>query len=111
MKMNLRFNGLEKRLSPLVEINMFRILNELVNNSMKHSRADTININMSRDKKGLRIFFSDNGKGFSAGKKYVGIGLKNIENRINLFKGQYKIESVENVGTLFKINFHNENLS
>jgi signal transduction histidine kinase len=111
VKMNLRFAGFETRLSPLVEINMFRIINELVNNSMKHSQANTININLNRDKKGLRIFFSDNGKGFSTDKKYDGIGLKNIENRINLFKGQYKIESAENAGTLFKINFLNENLA
>lgn len=111
VKMNLRLNGLETRLSPLVEINLFRILNELVNNSMKHSQADTININMNRDKKGLRIFFSDNGKGFSVNGNYDGIGLRSIKNRVNLFKGQYKIESVENEGTLVKIDFRNENLS
>jgi len=110
VKMNLRFSGLETRLTPLVEINLYRIINELVNNTMKHSQADTININMTRDKKGLRIFFSDNGKGFSPDANYNGIGLKNIKNRINLFKGQYKIESVENSGTLFKIIFRNENL-
>lgn len=110
MKLNLRFTGFETRLSPLVEINIYRIINELVNNALKHSRADTININLSRDKKGLRIFFSDNGKGFLPGEKYDGIGLKNIENRINLFKGNYKMESAENEGTLFKINFRNEHL-
>jgi signal transduction histidine kinase len=110
VKMNLRVTGFETRLNPLVEINMYRIINELVNNSMKHSKADTININLMRDKKGLRIFFTDNGKGFATDKSYDGIGLKNIANRINLFKGQYKMESVENSGTLFKINFRNENL-
>jgi signal transduction histidine kinase len=110
IKMNLRVTGFETRLSPMVEINMYRIINELVNNSMKHSEADTININLMKDKKGLRIFFTDNGKGFSPEKKTDGIGLKSIENRINLFKGQYKIESVANSGTLFKINFRNENL-
>jgi signal transduction histidine kinase len=110
IKLNLRFAGLEARLNPLVEINMYRIINELVNNSLKHSHANTININLNRDKKGLRIFFSDNGKGFIANKKYDGIGLKSVVNRINLFKGQYKIESAENMGTLFKINFRNENL-
>ena len=110
VKMNLRVTGFETRLSPMVEINMYRIINELVNNSMKHSEADTININLMKDKKGLRIFFTDNGKGFSPDKKSDGIGLKSIENRINLFKGQYKIESVANSGTLFKINFRNENL-
>ena len=111
VKMNLRATGFETRLSPLVEINMYRIINELVNNSLKHSKANTINVNLMRDKKGLRIFFTDNGKGFSTDKKYDGIGLKNIENRINLFKGQYKIESVENSGTLFKINFRSEHLA
>lgn len=111
VKMNLRVTGLEKRLTPLVEINLFRIINELVNNSMKHAEASVLNINLSRDKNGLRIFFSDNGKGFSPDGNYSGIGLQNIKNRINLFKGQYKIESVEDKGTLFKINFRNENLA
>lgn len=110
VKVNLRFTGLETRLSPLVEINMYRIINELVNNSLKHSQANSININLNKDKKNLRIFFSDNGKGFSAEKKHDGIGLKNIESRVNLFKGQYKIESAENAGTLFKISFRNEHL-
>ena len=110
VKMNLRFSGFETRLSPLVEINMYRIINELVNNSMKHSKANTISINLSRDKKGLSIYFSDNGVGFSPDGNYDGIGLKNIKNRINLFKGNYRIESAENEGTLFKINFRSENL-
>jgi signal transduction histidine kinase len=111
VKMNLRYAGFETRLSPLAEMNMYRIINELVNNSMKHSQANTIDINLARDKKGLRIFFSDNGKGFSTDKKYDGIGLKNIQNRIHLFKGQYKIESAANNGTVFKINFPFDNLA
>ena len=78
---------------------------------MKHSQANTINVNLVRDKKGLRIFFTDDGKGFSTDKKNEGIGLKSIENRINLFKGQYKIESAANNGTVFKINFPFDNLA
>ena len=110
VKVQLRVIGFETRLNPLMEINLYRIINELVNNSLKHSGAGKININLSRDKKGLRVFFSDDGKGFSTDAKYEGIGLKNIESRINLFKGHYKIESAENTGTLFKINFPHEKL-
>src|SRR5436853_6832353 len=99
VSMNLRFSGLETRLTPLVEINLYRIINELVNNTMKHSQADTININISRDKKGVRIFFSYNGKLFSPDAIYTGIVLYNIKNRMNHFKGQYNIETVKDSGT------------
>lgn len=110
VKVNLRLSGLEKRLNPLFEINLFRIINELLNNAVRHSRANTIDIEIDYNRAGLLLAFSDNGKGFTPEIKHNGIGLKNIESRINLFKGKYKIESAHNNGTCFKINFHQDDL-
>jgi two-component system, NarL family, sensor kinase len=110
VKMNLSFLGLDKRMPPMFELNVFRILNELVNNTLKHSEANYINIIVSNSKDGFRVIFHDNGKGFASNTKSDGIGLKNIESRINLFKGKYIIDSREHEGTTFKIIFQNNRL-
>ena len=105
LKINFEHSGFETRLNPEFELNLYRIINEMLNNTLKHSGADTVDVVLRKEKKNISVFFSDNGKGFSAGQKQNGSGLLNIENRIYLYGGKYSMESALNKGTTYTVQF------
>jgi PAS domain S-box-containing protein len=93
--------GYDRRLEVNVEIAIYRIIQELVNNIVKHSMATEARIYFTiTDKIVIRV--EDNGKGFSgdtAIKKIEGMGLKNIKNRVKLLDGEIEITSSVPKGT------------
>lgn len=74
--------GMENRLPYKMELNLFRIVQELVNNTLKHSNANKINLNLTKDDSQILLIYSDNGKGIPEIQTSDGIGLKNIRTRI-----------------------------
>ena len=87
------------------EIIIFRMLQEVLNNTMKHSEASEINIYLNYEQKMLTIKVTDDGKGFDVAHKMadandLGNGLTNLENRARVINGNYKIESTEGKGTI-----------
>ncbi len=100
-KINTEFYGLEKRMNPSTEIVIYRIVQELVNNAVKHSGASSILAQVMRDKNLLTITVEDNGKGFDINDiEFVkGTGLKNIHSRVDYLKGQLDIKSTTGKGT------------
>lgn len=92
------------RLSSEKEVGIFRIIQEFINNSMKHSKADTIQINFSVRKENILIKMKDNGIGFDIQTKnnFNGMGLKNMESRARSYNGTFQIES-DQKGTNFKL--------
>jgi two-component system, NarL family, sensor kinase len=98
---NSEFYGLEKRMEPSVEIVVYRIVQELLNNAVKHSGATTILAQVMRQGNNLSITIEDNGKGFDAGEGSYkkGAGLKNIQSRVDYLKGQVDIKSIPGKGT------------
>lgn len=88
------------------EMSIYRIIQECLNNIIKHSKADSAKINITHRKKEILLNIRDNGIGFNYSKKFnnhKNLGLKNLKNRVDLFKGTFKINSKENKGTLIKI--------
>lgn len=85
------------------ELHFFRIVQELINNSIRHGKAQNSSISILCKKNNLRFNYADNGKGFNMEnhKHQKGLGMKNIESRVSILNGNYKIESEENKG--FKI--------
>ena len=80
---------------------IYRIITELINNSIKHSGADQIRIEFKKVGKILNVEYSDNGTGFSLEKvlkEGQGIGLKNVISRVSSLKGKVRFESSENQG-------------
>jgi len=76
------------------EINIFRIIQELVNNSIKHAEASEINVQISCRNKSMQITVEDNGKGFDKENvKENGIGLKNIQSRVDYLQANMDILS------------------
>ena len=80
---------------------VFRIVQELLNNAIKHSGAGIIIINARFSlNNNLMISVSDNGKGFSIEEKmYAGLGLKNLESRAQFMDAKFKIKSTPGKGT------------
>ena len=74
-------------------INIYRILQEAVNNTIKHAAATEVKIDVIESDEELHLAVQDNGKGFRNSNNKPGIGLKNIEKRVNLLKGICKISN------------------
>ncbi len=96
----------ENRFNEDVEISLYRVLIELINNTLKHADASLIKINIKEEKQDLFIRYIDNGVGFDVKKVMAeseGMGIKNIINRINFINGKIDIKSDLNKGTLIEI--------
>lgn len=91
--------GEDANMSKKEEINIFRIIQELVTNSIKHANATEINVQISCRNKVMQITVEDNGKGFDKEKvEGKGIGLINIQSRIDYLHGTMDLIS-NNQGT------------
>ena len=79
----------------LAELNLFRVVQELINNSIKHGKPENIRIKVWQETKEIRLQYTDDGKGFDAKKmrEKKGLGLKNIDSRLNMVKASIKYES------------------
>ncbi|WP_347068795.1 ATP-binding protein [Flavobacterium sp. WV_118_3] len=88
-------------------LHIFRILQELINNSLRHGKATRIMIVFNKDNNGCYCNYSDNGSGFDTRdiKKLAGLGMKNIESRVAMLEGELRVESEINKGIHVTINF------
>ena len=85
------------------EVMMYRIVQELFNNAIKHSHASKIELNLARQNGNLVLTYVDNGLGFDRSKVKEGLGLKNIESRIQLMKGSFEMDLDRKSGTAIKL--------
>jgi two-component system CheB/CheR fusion protein len=97
--------GFEERPDYLVELSLYRIIQELINNILKHSGATRAFIELVKDANQIMLKVKDNGKGFDYEKleKQKGLGLSSIRNRADLLGGTMKIDSHPGKGTLVTI--------
>ncbi|WP_299684219.1 sensor histidine kinase [uncultured Dokdonia sp.] len=97
--------GLENRIANELEITIFRIIQELVTNIVKHANAGEANISLTQHDNELNIMVEDNGKGFKVGKlkEKDGMGLGNIERRIEHLEGTMEVDSALGRGTSISI--------
>ena len=84
---------------------VYRILQEALNNIVKHSRATQAKVQFFQDKKTISLIIADNGQGFNMhGNIRKGSnGLNNMRERANLVNGDFFIETKENSGTYIKV--------
>ena len=88
----------ERVLTPQISLNLFRVLQEALQNACKHSGATHIHIHFIQTKK-LQFMIEDNGKGFEQDRIDQGFGLQNMQARANEIGFQFSIESKEQEGT------------
>lgn len=88
----------EGSVSEEIQVNLYRILQEQLNNIVKHAHATSIRVNMRLDRQSIRLLIADNGKGFlpSDGKK--GIGLNNMRKRAESFSGNFSLRTAPGKG-------------
>ncbi len=100
--------GLEARLDKSFEIIIYRIIQELLNNIMKHASATEAFVQLIQDGNRLNIVIEDNGKGFDAtnAENNKGAGLANVRSRVDYLKGRLDIHGNPGKGTLINIEFN-----
>ena len=97
--------GLNERLSFFQEINILRIVQELVGNTLKYADARQLSVQINRIGNDLNIMVEDNGKGFDpANIRSRGLGMTNVENRIRTLNGTIQVESQPDTGTSVILN-------
>lgn len=101
-KVSIYENDFNQRLENYMELSLFRIIQELLNNVIQHAKATEVDIHINGHDDTLNIMVEDNGRGFDASritKSQTGIGLKSIDRRVENLEGKMIIESRMGVGT------------
>jgi signal transduction histidine kinase len=106
---NVAFNqNLENvRFAQSIEIVLYRVVKELVNNTIKHAKAFNIEIKMYEEDNFIKLFYKDDGIGFKTDETVNlssgSIGLLNIMSRVKTVNGKYKISSSKGTGFAFEM--------
>lgn len=97
--------NIDKGIHKQLDITTYRIIQELVNNIIKHAQASEVLVQVRRDEQLLIIDVEDNGKGFEVPdlKDRTGMGLAGIRSRVNYWKGELSIDSTKDKGTSIHI--------
>ena len=101
----------ESLLSDKLRLTIYRILQEQVNNILKHAQAQTIFIRLQQRGAELQLKIKDDGIGFDVSKKRDGVGLQNIISRTELFNGNVLINSMPGKGCELIVYFNTNNLN
>lgn len=115
IRINLVSDLKDERFDSNIEVVLYRVICELINNTIKHAHARRIDICLIKEDKYLSIVYKDDGKGFDVDKiidlsASSGMGFSNIYSRINSLKGEIKVESEHKKGTVvnIKVLMHDE---
>jgi len=107
LKVKLQSYGMERRLGASTEIMLYRIVQELLNNIIKHAQASEVIVQFNKAPERLTVTIEDNGRGFdlleNEGKKNA--GLETIKSRVNYLNGNISIESSKDMGTTIMMDF------
>lgn len=108
IQINLSIQGEDLRFSPQIEITLFRILQEAMNNVIKHSGATTVNIKFAANDHRVQMSISDNGTGLkeanlNSPQKETCLGLVSIQERALLLNGTCTIDSWPGQGTRIRL--------
>ena len=99
VKIRFTTNLRSERYDTDVEVILYRVICELINNSLKHSGCTSINLSLSQNGSELTLDYSDNGRGFNPQAMMdCGMGLSNISSRINSLGGSCSITSSKGKG-------------
>jgi PAS domain S-box-containing protein len=86
-----------------LKLNIYRIIQEQLNNVYKHASASRVQIKMYAEDKWMHVLIHDNGIGFEMGIKKNGVGIVNIVNRVESFNGKVNFETTPGVGCKLEI--------
>jgi signal transduction histidine kinase len=112
---HIRFNfmneGIGSRWKETAEINIYRMVNEMINNSLKHSNCNEINLALRMYEKEFLVLYTDNGSIQEANAvNSSGMGVKNISSRANMMNGKVSTYRDFTRGAFYFITFENRNI-
>jgi signal transduction histidine kinase len=105
LNVQVRTNGVEGRLDPAIEVGLYRIAQEALNNTAKHAGAHDVNVQLIGDSKSIRLIIEDDGKGFYVSRFHPrsdqrhGMGLVSMRERAASFNGLFVLDSHPGRGT------------
>lgn len=97
------FSGITNRIPEKIELNLYRVIQELTQNVVKHSEASKIDIQLYQLQNNLHLILEDNGRGFQTENDPDGIGLQNIKSRVESMHGILNYDSQIDRGTIVTI--------
>ena len=107
LKVQLHHDGFSTRFDEQTEMILYRVIQECLNNTLKHAKATYADISLIYDEDGISVTIEDDGKGFDSSvlqhEEAQGIGLQNIRSRIQFLKGTVDFDSAPGKGTLVAI--------
>ncbi len=105
IRLSLHIDGFNARLPEQTETVLYRIIQEAMQNALKHAGASNLNLQLTKEAGGLYLNIEDDGKGFDplSIPAAEGMGLKNLFSRVALLKGAIEIDSGKGRGTLIAI--------
>lgn len=108
LKLDFQAYNIRNDLPKETQATVFRIVQELVTNAVRHAQASNILLQCSQNENTFYITIEDDGKGFdsSIAETKKGIGLINVKNRVDYLRGKWDIESIIDEGTTINIEFN-----
>lgn len=93
------FSGMKRaKFNSEIQLNLYRIIQEQLQNIIKHAKATSIELNILQEGNKVRMRIVDNGRGFRKSRFTQGIGLQNIQHRAEIFSGTCAIRSAVGKG-------------
>ncbi|MCC6373078.1 MAG: tetratricopeptide repeat protein [Bacteroidia bacterium] len=100
LKISLIIFGFDDKVDPVVELELYRVVQELLTNILKHAQAQNVSIQLTKSQSNINLMVEDDGTGFNpTNTKKAGIGLKNIDERLKKLNGKWNIDSGKGRGT------------
>ncbi len=112
LSISLQAEGLNTELDNITETILYRVVQESVNNTIKHAAASELDISINNSESGIDVLIEDNGKGFDTSfiaEEKEGLGLQNIRSRISFLKGTVHWDSSPGNGTVVAIHIPAKN--
>ena len=96
---------IENSVNDKFKLNIYRIVQEQLNNVLKHAKATKVTISLLQNKKSILLYIADNGVGFDTGKKRKGMGIANIKSRAATYHGNADFVSQPGQGCVLTVKF------
>jgi len=104
------YTGTLQRFDQVLELGIYRVCQELINNTLKHAKAQKITLQLIKLEDMLHLIYEDDGLGFDPSDYPLGLGIMNIENRVNALGGDVNIDSLPGKGmtTTIEVPFNHQ---
>ncbi len=103
LDISINTNNVDGMLNEETKLHVYRIIQELLNNALKHAQATEIDVFVNRTEEELIVMVQDNGKGFDPSIVKKGLGLGNLQSRVNVLSGEMEIDTSISRGTSISV--------